>query len=405
MRHRRGLRGSLPYSNSILILLSMKFTRQNLSRSERDKRFMRRALALARRGLGKTSPNPAVGAVLVNNGRVISNGWHKKAGGPHAEIEAIRKAKVCGGHGGRALTLYATLEPCCTHGRTPPCTDAIIAAGIKRVVVAARDPNPKHSGRGLTILRRAGIRVESGLLADEAARMNEAFNKWITTGIPLVIAKAAMSLDGKIATRTGDSKWITSDAARRYAHKLRAQVDAIMVGANTVIRDDPRLTPRSRGVRCTKQPWRVVVDARGRCPKNAKLFADANRSRTIVITSNKSPGHWRRYISLEGITVITLPWKRGGVDLRAALRALGRMNVTSVLIEGGGEMLGAMFDAQLVDRVALFHAPIIIGGRLAIPAVGGKGVAHVRQAVQLHDCRWSRVRGTNEMLLEASVAQ
>jgi diaminohydroxyphosphoribosylaminopyrimidine deaminase/5-amino-6-(5-phosphoribosylamino)uracil reductase len=380
----------------------MKFTCQ-------DQGFMRWALALARRGLGKTSPNPAVGAVLVSSGRIIGEGWHKKAGGPHAEVLALRnmeghaKHKQSGERGGRALTLYATLEPCCTHGRTPPCTDAIIAADIKRVVVAARDPNPKHSGRGLTILRRAGIRVESGLLADEAARMNEAFNKWITTGIPLVIAKAAMSLDGKIATRIGDSKWITSDAARRYAHKLRAQVDAIIVGANTVIHDDPRLTVR-HGVRCTKQPWRVVVDARGRCPKNAKLFTDADRSRTIVITSDKSPGHWQRYLPLEGITVITLPWKRGGVDLRAALRALGRMNATSVLVEGGGEMLGAMFDAQLVDRVALFHAPIIIGGCLAVPAVGGKGVAQVRQAVRLRDCHWSRVRGTNEMLLEASVA-
>ena len=396
----------MPYGNSIFILLSMKFTCQ-------DQRFMRQALALARRGLGKTSPNPAVGAVLVlaplragRSGRVIGEGWHKQAGGPHAEVLALRntegRAKHKPLHASRS-TLYVTLEPCCTHGRTPPCTDAIIAAGIKRVVVAARDPNPKHSGRGLTILRRAGIRVESGLLADEAARMNEAFNKWITTGIPLVIAKAAMSLDGKIATRTGDSKWITSDASRRYAHKLRAQVDAIMVGANTVIRDDPRLTPRSRGVRRTKQPWRVVVDARGRCPKNAKLFTDVHRSRAIVITSNKSPAHWRRYLPLEGITVITLPWKRRGVDLCAALRALGRMNVTSVLVEGGGEMLGAMFDAQLVDRVALFHAPIIIGGRLAVPAVGGEGVAQVSKAVRLRDCQWQRI-GKNEILLKAAVA-
>jgi len=385
---------------------------------------MRRALALARRGLGKTSPNPAVGAVLVlaplgagSSGRIIGEGWHKKAGGPHAEVLALRNMKGRAKHkqlhvypplaapkATRASrsTLYVTLEPCCTHGRTPPCTDAIIAAGIKRVVVAAKDPNPKHSGRGLAILRRAGIRVESGLLADEAARMNEAFNKWITTGIPLVIAKAAMSLDGKIATRTGDSKWITSDVARRYTHKLRAQVDAIMVGANTVIHDDPRLTVR-HGVRCTKQPWRVVVNARGRCPKNAKLFTDAHRNRTIVITSKKSPAHWRRHLPLEGVTVITLPWKRGGVDLRAALRALGRMNITSVLVEGGGEMLGAMFDAQLVDRVALFHAPIIIGGRLAVPAVGGKGVARVRQAVRLRDCQWQRI-GKNEMLLKAAVA-
>jgi diaminohydroxyphosphoribosylaminopyrimidine deaminase/5-amino-6-(5-phosphoribosylamino)uracil reductase len=408
----------------------MKFAAQDSPRHRRDQYFMRRALALARRGLGKTSPNPCVGAVLVlarpkvvggRGDRIIGEGWHKKAGGPHAEIEALRAAGIVPGRGGDAAsiigikritnhqspitTLYVTLEPCCTHGRTQPCTDAIIAAGVKRVVVGAVDPNPRHRGRGLKLLRRAGIRVTSGVLAEEAMRLNEAFNKWITMGMPLVIAKAAMSLDGKIATRTGDSKWITSDAARRYAHELRAQVDAIMVGANTVIRDDPRLTTRLRGGRCTKQPWRVIVDARGRCPKNVKLFTDAKRSHTIVITSNRSPAHWRRYLPLEGITVITLPWKKGGVDLRAALRALGRMNITSVLVEGGGELLGAMFDAQLVDRVAFFCAPMVIGGRTAVPSVGGEGAAQVRQAVRLRDCRWSRVPGTDEMLLEAAVTR
>lgn len=391
------------YSGSVFILLMMKFTIQGQSCPERDERFMWRALALARRGLGKTSPNPCVGAVLVGDGRVIGEGWHKKAGGPHAEIEAIRKAKDSTPGRASPLTLYVTLEPCCTHGRTPPCTDAIIAAGIKRIVVGAVDPNPRHRGRGLTLLRRAGVRVESGVLAQKATRLNEAFNKWITTGRPLVIAKAAMSLDGKIATRTGDSKWITSDATRRCAHKLRAQVDAIMVGAQTVIRDNPQLTVR-HGVNRAKQPWRIVVDARGRCPKNARLFTDAHRSRTIVITSNKSPAYWRRYLPLEGITVITLPWKRGRVDLRAALRALGRMNVTSVLVEGGGELLGSVFDAGLVDKVSLFYAPMVIGGRKAVTAVGGEGAARVRRAVRLRDCRWSIVRGTDEMLLEAVVA-
>src|SRR5882724_9875474 len=237
-----------------------------------DEQFMRRALALARRGLGQTSPNPAVGAVLVKNGRVIGEGWHKRAGGPHAEVFALR------GVNARGATLYVTMEPCRTWGKTPPCTEAIIAAGVKRVVVAALDPNPKHNGRGLRVLRRAGIRVESGLLADEATAMNEAFNKWITTGMPLVTAKAAMSLDGKIATRTGDSKWITSEAARREAHKLRACVDAIMVGANTVTRDDPQLTVRhgQRG----RQPLRVVVDAKGRTSIKAKVFRNTPGGRT-----------------------------------------------------------------------------------------------------------------------------
>jgi len=295
-----------------------------VSFNAQDERFMRRALALARRGVGKTSPNPAVGAVLVRGGRIVGEGWHKRAGKAHAEINALR------GVNARGATLYVTLEPCCTHGRTPPCTDAIIAAGIRRVVVAATDPNPKHSGRGLRLLRRAGIRVEAGLLAEEAAALNAAFNKWITTGLPLVIAKAALSLDGKMSTRTGDSKWITSEAARREAHKLRAGVDAIMVGGNTVIKDDPRLTLR-HGVR-GKQPCRVVV---GRCPRTAKVFTDAHGNRTLHFTTR---------------------------NLRAVLLKLGRLGITSVLIEGGPTLLGVAFDAGLVDKVAFFFAPKVIAG-------------------------------------------
>jgi diaminohydroxyphosphoribosylaminopyrimidine deaminase/5-amino-6-(5-phosphoribosylamino)uracil reductase len=385
--------------------------------SKDDERFMRRALVLARRGVGKTSPNPAVGAVLVRGGKIIGEGWHKRAGGPHAEVVALGKAGVRSqksevrrqhsrtpitNHGSRVTTLYVTLEPCSTWGRTPPCTDAIIAAGVKRVVVAAHDPNPKHNGRGLKVLLRAGIRIETGLLADEATRMNETFNKWITTGLPFVVAKAAMSLDGKIATRTGDSKWITSENARRSAHQLRARVDAVMVGANTVIRDNPQLT-LWHGVR-GRQPLRVVVDARGRTPKSAKLFRDKHRGRTLVLTTSLSPARWRRYLVLRGVGVEVVVQKHGRVELRAALRALGKRDVTSVLVEGGGELLGSMFDARLVDRVALFLAPIVIGGREAVSAVGGKGAAKVKRAVRLRDCRWRSI-GRNEMLLEAAVAR
>jgi diaminohydroxyphosphoribosylaminopyrimidine deaminase/5-amino-6-(5-phosphoribosylamino)uracil reductase len=386
----------LPYSDSVIILLMVKLTTQDLPCLEQDKRFMRRALELARRGLGKTSPNPAVGAVLVKNGRVIGEGWHKKAGGPHAEIEAIRKAEGKSLHASLS-TLYVTLEPCSTHGRTPPCTDAIIAAGVKRGVVGAVDPNPRHRGRGLKLLRRAGIRVKSGVLAQEATRLNEAFNKWITTGMPLVIAKAAMSLDGKIATRNGDSKWITSDTTRQCAHKLRAQVDAIMVGANTVIRDNPQLTVR-HGVRCANQPWRVVVDARGRTPNSAKLFQDKYRGRTVVLTTPLSSAPWRRYLALLGVNVMVVAQKNGRVDLHAALRALGLMDVTSVLVEGGGELLGSVFDNGLVDKVALFYAPIVIGGRNAVPAVGGEGVPAVRSAWQFtRDARWRVIDGTTAL--------
>jgi diaminohydroxyphosphoribosylaminopyrimidine deaminase/5-amino-6-(5-phosphoribosylamino)uracil reductase len=388
-----------------------------MASSKQDERFMRRALILARRGLGKTSPNPAVGAVLARRGRIIGEGWHKRAGGPHAEVFAFRDCgsafpgamehgrsrkgapTTCKAYGS---TLYVTMEPCSTWGKTPPCTDAIVAAGVKRVVVAALDPNPKHNGRGLKILRGKGIRVESGLLAAEATALNEAFNKWITTGLPFVTAKAAMSLDGKIATRTGDSKWITSEAARREAHKLRTRVDAVLVGANTVIRDDPRLTVR-HGVR-GKQPWRVVVDARGRSPRKARLFTDTLRQRTIVFTTRLSPPRWRRDLALRDVIVIGVPARERRVDLRVALRELARMDVTSVLIEGGGELLGSLFDARLVDKVSFFYAPNIIGGRAAVPAVAGEGAPTVTKAIQLRHCRWRRV-GNNELLVEASVAR
>ncbi|HXI84761.1 MAG TPA: bifunctional diaminohydroxyphosphoribosylaminopyrimidine deaminase/5-amino-6-(5-phosphoribosylamino)uracil reductase RibD [Verrucomicrobiae bacterium] len=359
-----------------------------------DEQFMQRALALARRGLGKTSPNPAVGALLVHNGRVISEGWHKSAGGPHAEVLALRNVKA------RGATLYVTMEPCSTWGKTPPCTDAIIAAGVKRVVVAALDPNPRHNERGLKLLRRAGIRVEVGLLADEATTLNEAFNKWVTSGIPLVIAKAAMSFDGKIATRTGDSKWITSTAARHEAHKLRAKADAIMVGANTVIRDDPRLTVR-RVVR-GKQPWRVVVDGRGRCPLAAKLFTNGHRQRSIVLTTSSSSPRWRRDLGRSGVRVLVIKGNKGRSHLRAALRVLGKMGITSVLVEGGGELLGSLFDKRLVDKVALFFAPVVIGGQDAVTAVGGEGSPKVKSSVRLLDCHWRRI-GKDEMLVEARV--
>lgn len=317
-----------------------------------DERFMRRALALARRGAGKTSPNPVVGAVLVRKGRIVGEGWHQFAGGAHAEVNALRKAN--------GDTLYVTLEPCCTYGRTPPCTDAIIAAGIKRVVVAATDPNPRHRGCGIKILKKAGIKVTTNVLAGEAAALNPSFNKWIVTGMPLVVAKAALSLDGKMATRTGDSKWITSDVARREAHRLRASVDAVMVGANTVISDDPQLTLR-HGVR-GRRPWRVVVDGCGRSPKNARLFSDRLSSRTIVITTNASSAEWRQSLALRGVVVLVLPGKRGRMDLMVALRELGRMEVTSVLVEGGRDLLEACFDAGAVDRVVFFVAPKVIAG-------------------------------------------
>lgn len=355
-----------------------------------DERFMRQALALARRGVGRTSPNPAVGAVVVRAGKVIGTGWHHAAGEPHAEVLALR------GVSARGATLYVTLEPCCTQGRTPPCTEAIIAAGIRRVVVAAQDPNPRHRGNGLRLLRRAGIQVECGVLAAEAQALNPAFNKWITTGLPLVTAKAAMSLDGKIATPTGDSQWITSPAARTVAHRLRAGADAVMVSAGTVVADDPRLTLR-HGVR-GRQPWRVVVDGKGRSPRTAKLFTDAWRHRTIMVTTSISEPAWRRSLALRGVTVLVVRREGTHVAMTAMLRALGALEITSVLVEGGGGLLGALFDEGQVDRVAMFYAPKIIGGLEARVPVEGRGVRAVAQASEWTG-RW-RVIGREEAWFE-----
>ncbi len=363
--------------------------------NERDAIFMRRALVLARRGVGRTSPNPCVGAVVVRGGTIVGEGWHRRAGGAHAEVEALARAGRAR-KGAGTTTLYVTLEPCCTWGRTPPCTEAILKAGIQRVVVGAVDPNPKHRGRGLRMLRRAGIKVTTGVLAEEATALNAAFNKWITTGIPLVTAKVAVSLDGKMATRTGDSKWITDESARREGHRLRALVDAVMVSAGTVRRDDPALTLR-HGVK-GRQPWRVVVDARGRSPREAKLFSDRLRHRTIVVTTTQSAAAWRRYLALRGIQILVVTGEGGHVKLRALLVALGQMEITSVLLEGGGDFLGAMLEEKLVDRVAFFYAPKIIGGRAAVTAVAGRGVARVAEAVKLRNVRWRSLPGGQMMV-------
>jgi len=352
---------------------------------EFDEQMMRRALALARRALGQTSPNPMVGAIVAKNRRLIAEGYHHRAGTPHAEVHALRAA----GERARGADLYVTLEPCSTHGRTPPCTDAIIAAGIRRVVVATTDPNPRHAGRGLDLLQAAGIQVEVGLRAEEAARLNEGFNKWIRTGLPFVIAKAAMSLDGKIATAVGKSRWITGEAARALVQELRRGVDAIMVGWRTVVLDNPRLTVRLRGV--THQPWRVVVDARGDSGLEAAVYADEHRTRTMVLTGTRSPAAWRRQLAGRGVTVVECALDGERIDLNDALRRLGGQPVTSVLVEGGGRLLGALMDRRLVDKLVFFYAPKIIGGREAPTAIEGEGIRALADAVALRDVEWRRV--------------
>jgi diaminohydroxyphosphoribosylaminopyrimidine deaminase/5-amino-6-(5-phosphoribosylamino)uracil reductase len=337
-----------------------------------------------------------VGAVLAKGGKIIGQGWHRRAGLPHAEIEAIRDAQQRG-HNPEGATLYVTLEPCSTQGRTPPCTDAIRAAGIRRVVVGATDPNPRHAGRGFRILRRAGLSVTRGVLARECSQLNEAFNHWVTRRTPFVTVKAAMSLDGKIATVTGQSKWITGQPARAYGMRLRAGADAVLVGVNTIIKDNPALTLRRRGF-AGKALRRIVLDPRGRTPLAAGILRDeAAHLTTLVVTKSAPP---QRLAALRRrAEVLVAPARRGRIDLRWLLKTLGRENVTSLLVEGGGET-NALW-APLCQRVVFFYAPIILGGRRAPTAVAGEGARTPDGKIILRDAQWQRLGG--DLLLIARV--
>jgi diaminohydroxyphosphoribosylaminopyrimidine deaminase/5-amino-6-(5-phosphoribosylamino)uracil reductase len=332
-----------------------------------------------------------VGAVLVRRGVVIGRGWHRRAGHAHAEIAALRDAQSRG-HlraGLRGATLYVTLEPCSTHGRTPPCTDAIIAAGIRRVVAAARDPNPAHDGRGLEILRRAGLEVSVGLLGEEAAEMNAAFNHWILRRTPLVTVKVGMSLDGKIATVAGESRWITGHKARALGMRLRAGADAILVGVNTIIQDDPSLTVRLPGF-AAKRWRRIVLDPRARTPLAAKVLSDPFAAVTIVVATHAATA--RRAAALaRRVRVLCAPARAGGIDLRWLLRELGREEVTSLLVEGGGETHAAFLSQGLAGRVVFSYAPLVLGGRAAPKAVAGRRAGGLAQAIGLAGAQWRRM--------------
>lgn len=335
-----------------------------------------------------------VGAVLVKGGRVIGRGWHRKAGGPHAEIEAFLDAQKHG-HNPCGSTLYVTLEPCCTHGLTPPCTEAIIAAGVKRVVASATDPNPEHAGKGFKVLRRAGIDVIHGPLADECSELNEAFNHWIVHRTPFVTVKAAMTLDGKIATASGESKWITGPSARNYGMKLRQGNDAILVGINTILMDDPRLTTRGKSVvgnqpSGLKQLRRIVLDSRARTPLTAKVVTDDHTVLTTIVVSSRAP-KTRVAALAKRVKVLVAPAFRSGIDLRWLQKKLGAENVTSLLVEGGGEVNASFLEAGLARRVAFFYAPKILGGRTARKAVAGNGAKTLKQAIQLKDVKWCKL--------------
>ena len=339
--------------------------------------FMRRALELARAAVGSTSPNPPVGAVVVREGRIVGEGHTQPAGEDHAEIVALRQA----GELARGSTLYVTLEPCSHHGRTPPCTEAIIAAGVSEVCASVVDPNPQVSGKGLDQLRQAGILASLGQGREDAEELIAPHAKFITTGTPLVTAKFAISLDGKISTRTGDSKWITCEESRRYVHSLRAQSDAILAGIGTILADDPQLTARDAdGAPLPRQPLRVIVDSKGRLPPESTLLKQPGQ--TLVLVSDKAaarkPGP--EFASAEWLAA---PGDDGRVDLRAMLSELGRRQITNLLVEGGGTLLGSLFDKGLVDRVVGFVAPVIVGGEAAPSPVSGSGVERISDAFRL----------------------
>src|SRR3990167_9481765 len=349
-----------------------------------DQQFMRHALARARRApLTVVAPNPRVGAV-VKNGKIIGGGYHAKFGGPHAEAVALSRCKVSP----RGATLYVTLEPCCHWGKTPPCTEAIFRAGIKKVIYAIEDPHPFMKGKGMKILRQKGIKVEilsplerggrgaDGVCVHEAKRLNESFFYFHRSELPFVAVKVATSLDGRIATRRGDSKWITSEAARKYAReKIRSEYQAILAGVNTILRDDPCLCIRKKGV---TDPVRIIFDSALQTPLRAKVLRD---ERVILCVSNKVESYKIKKFERKGVKI----WKFTGrrIPIQPLLRRLAREGINSVLVEGGGEVIGSFMDAKAINKVYWFHAPIIIGGREAIPSVGGTGAAKLLQAIHL----------------------
>ncbi len=367
--------------------------------------FIAAAIRLAQRARGLTSPNPTVGAVLVKQGQVIGRGWHHSAGEPHAEIEALRDAQKKG-HSLKGATLYVTLEPCSTYGRTPPCTQSIVAAGIKSVIIGATDPNPAHRGEGFSILKRAGIAVRFGIRAEECSRLNEAFNYWIVQRRPFVTVKAAMTLDGKIATASGESKWITGPEARAYAMKLRLDADAILVGVNTILLDNPRLTFRGKNssIVSQKKLRRIILDSFARTPPGARVISDTRGCQTTVVVSEAAPGSRVKALA-DRVRVVIAPVVRcpgsntvgspkhvsAHIDLDWLLTRLGSENVTSLLVEGGGEVNASFLLQHQAQRVGFFYAPKVLGGRDSRPAVGGDGARDSKATLHLKEIEWRKL--------------
>ncbi len=342
--------------------------------SEKE-RFMDMALELAGKGRGKTHPNPMVGAVIVSSGKVIGRGYHKRAGMPHAEADAISSAKTPL----EGAEMFVTLEPCDHYGRTPPCTDAIIASGIKRVHVAMRDPNPVNSGRGIRKLRKAGIEVYVGSRSKEARYLNRAYIKFVTRGIPYITIKTAQSLDGKIAASDGSSKWVSSPDSRRYVKKMRSEVDAVMVGINTVLKDDPLL---SGGGGLSGKPVRIVLDSRLRISERSRLIRTAADAPVIVVTTPAaSPDKIRKLSGKKGVEVLVVGSSGGRVSIKSFLKKMAEKGIASIMSESGGELAGTLIDGGFVDEVVFFIAPVILGGSQV--SVAGRGAPSIKNAIPL----------------------
>ncbi len=349
-----------------------------------DRYFMRRALSLAARGQGYVAPNPMVGALVVQSGKVVGRGYHRAVGQPHAEVEALEDA----GPASRGATLYVTLEPCNHTGRTPPCTQKILQAGIRRVVMAMRDPNPHVDGGGTDFLRRQGLQVTCGVCEAQARRLNEVFVKYVTTGRPFVMLKCAATLDGQIATRSGDARWISGEASRRYVHELRHMADAILVGIGTVLADDPSLTTRLEGGvhgRPGRDPRRIILDTHLSIPETARVLRQASDSDTLIVVGPGVSAEKRARLTATGAGIIESPLKDGWVDLQALMEQLAQRSITSLLIEGGGRVCASALKAGVVDKIFFFFAPKLLGGSDGVPICHGPGVALMRDALPVKD--------------------
>ncbi len=353
---------------------------------EIDDKFMKEALRQARKGLGRTSPNPAVGAVIVREGRAIALGYHRKAGAPHAEVDALNKL------GGKApgSTLYVNLEPCNHHGHTPPCTEALLNAGIKRVVIGMRDPNPGVAGGGCEYLRQRGVLITTGVLEAKCYRLNEAYTKYVTQKRPFVILKSALTLDGWTATSTGHARWITNKRSRQYVHRLRDRADAVMVGVGTIIADDPLLTTRlgrGRG----KDPLRIIVDSHLRTPLHAKVLNHGASADTLMVTGPDVAPEIRNRFQRKGVSTIACPTKDGRIDLNALMDTLGKMSITSLMVEGGAGISGAMIRERLIDKFYVFQAPKLLGADDGVPMATGLGPKKMDQCLHLKDIEIRRL--------------